>query len=145
MMRKRGHGNARGTRPLIPKARPGVTTILRGILRAFRFRDDRETWYKGCRERRKPTDQREIECGFVGAGWRVTDDSSEHLLVGNCGKLSILAYGSCMGTDDPAFELLDRRHLLTYWVKAIPTPRQAAVVLKEHGGLPEEERGNPHR
>jgi hypothetical protein len=26
----------------------------------------------------------------------------------------------------------------------IPTPRQAAVVLKEHGGLPEEERGNPH-
>jgi len=74
----------------------------------------------------------------------VTDDSSEHLLVGNCGKLSILAYGSCMGTDDPAFELLDRRHLLTCWVKVIPTPRQAAVVLKEHGGLPEEERGDPH-
>jgi hypothetical protein len=74
----------------------------------------------------------------------VTDDSSEHLLVGNCGKLSILAYGSCMGTDDPAFELLDRRHLLTCWVKMIPTPRQASVVLKEHGGLPEEERGSPH-
>jgi hypothetical protein len=29
-------------------------------------------------------------------------------------------------------------------VKVIPTPRQAAVVLKEHGGLPGEERGNPH-
>jgi hypothetical protein len=60
----------------------------------------------------------------------VTVNSSEHLLVGNCGKLSILAYGSCIGTDGPAFELLDRRHLLTCWVRVIPTPRQAAVVLK---------------
>ncbi len=43
-----------------------------------------------------------------------------------------------MGADDPAFELLDRRHLLTYWVRVIPTPRQEAVLL-------EEERGNPHK
>ena len=35
-------------------------------------------------------------------------------LVGNCGKLPILAYESCMGADDLAFELLDRRHMLTY-------------------------------
>jgi hypothetical protein len=74
----------------------------------------------------------------------VTDDSSEHLLIGNCGKLSILAYGFCMGTANTAFELLDRRHLLTYWVKMIPTPRQAATILNERGGLPEEERGKPH-
>jgi hypothetical protein len=40
-------------------------------------------------------DQREIECGFVGAGWRVSDDSSRRLMVGNRGKLSILAYESC--------------------------------------------------
>jgi hypothetical protein len=77
----------------------------------------------------------------------VTDDSSEDLLVGNyCGKLSILAYGSVIGADDPAFELLDRgrsRRVLTYWVRVIPTPRQAAVLLEEHGGLPEEERGCP--
>jgi hypothetical protein len=79
----------------------------------------------------------------VGAGWRVTDDSSEHLLVGNCGKLSILAYESVIGSDDPAFELLDRRRVLTYWVRVIPTPRQAAVLLEEHGGLPGEERGYP--
>ncbi len=78
----------------------------------------------------------------MGAGWRVTDDSSEHLLVGNCGKLTILAYESVIGTDDPAFELLDRRRVLTYWVRVIPTPRQAAVLLEEHGGLPEEQRGN---
>ena len=50
-----------------------------------------------------------------------------------------------MGTDDPAFELLDRRRLLTYWVRVIPTPRQAALLLEERGGLPEEERGDPHK
>jgi hypothetical protein len=49
-----------------------------------------------------------------------------------------------MGTDDPAFELLDRRRVVTHWVGVIPTPRQAAVLLEEHGGLPDEERGNPH-
>jgi hypothetical protein len=104
------------------------------------------TSHTGCRKRRPPTNRREIEQGFVGAGWRVTDDSSEHLMVGNCGKLSILAYESFMGTDDPSFELLDRRHLLTYWVRVIPTPRQAAVLLEDHGGLPEEERGShPHK
>jgi hypothetical protein len=88
---------------------------------------------------------REIERGFVGAGWRVTDDASERLMVGNCGKLSILAYESFMGTDDPAFELLDRRRVTTYWVRVIPTPRQAAVLLEEHGGLPEGQRGNPYK
>jgi hypothetical protein len=37
-------------------------------------------------------DQSGIERGFIGAGWRVTDDASGHLIVGNCDKLSILAY-----------------------------------------------------
>jgi hypothetical protein len=96
-------------------------------------------------KRRAPTDQREIERGFIGAGWRVTDDSSERLMVGNRGKLSILAYESCTEADDPAFELLDRGRVMTYWVRVIPTPRQAAALLEEHGGLPEEQRGNkPH-
>jgi hypothetical protein len=66
-------------------------------------------------------------------------------MVGNCGKLSILAYESSIGADDSAFELLDRRRVLTYWVRVIPTPRQAAVLLEEHGGLPQEERGRPHK
>ena len=61
--------------------------------------------------------------------------------MGNCGKLSIRAYESSMGTDDPAFELLDRRRAVTYCVRTITTPHQAAVLLEEHGGLPEEKRG----
>jgi hypothetical protein len=66
-------------------------------------------------------------------------------MVGNRGKLSILAYESCVGAYDPAFELLDRRRVMTYWVRVIPTPRQAAVLLEEYGGPPEEERGNPYK
>jgi hypothetical protein len=51
-----------------------------------------------------------------------------------------------MGTDDPSFELLDRRRLVTYWIGMIPTPQEASVLLEEHGGLPEEERGSrPHK
>jgi hypothetical protein len=49
------------------------------------------------------------------------------------------------GAYDPAFELLDRRRVMTYWVRVIPTPRQAAVLLEEYGGPPEEERGNPYK
>jgi hypothetical protein len=44
-------------------------------------------------------------------------------MVGNRDKLSILAYDSCIEADDPAFELLDRRRVVTYWVRVIPTPR----------------------
>ena len=45
----------------------------------------------------------------------------------------------------PALELLDRRRVMSYWVRVIPTPRQAAVLLEECGGLPEEERGKPYK
>ena len=50
------------------------------------------------------------------------------------------------GTDDPAFELVDGRRIMSYyWVRVIITPQQAAVLLEERGGPPEEERGNPHQ
>jgi hypothetical protein len=49
------------------------------------------------------------------------------------------------GSADPAFELCDGERGLTYWVREIPTPRQATELLEEHGGLPEEERGNPRK
>ena len=56
-----------------------------------------------------------------------------------------MAHEQYAQTDDPVFELVDGRQMVTYWVRVIPTPRQAAVLLEEHGGLPEEERGNPYK
>jgi hypothetical protein len=46
-------------------------------------------------------------------------------------------------SDDPVSEIVDGRRMLSYWVRVIITPRQAAVLLDERGGPPEEERGNP--
>ncbi len=66
---------------------------------------------------------KEIERSFVGAGWEVCESSSPHLLlVGHADDLSILAYRSLAVTEDPIFELIDRRRGSTYWVKLVPTP-----------------------
>ena len=71
--------------------------------------------------------------------------SSQYPLVGNAGDLSIVAHQQYAQTDDPAFELVDGRRILSYWVRVIVTPQQAADLLEERGGLPEEEGGNPHQ
>jgi len=47
--------------------------------------------------------------------------------------------------DDPVFELLDYVRNVTYCVREIPTPGQAGELLQEHGGPPEEERGNLYK
>jgi hypothetical protein len=76
----------------------------------------------------------EIERSFVGARWEVCESSSPHLLVvGDAGDLSILAYRSLTETEDPVFELVDRRRGMIYRVRVVPTPRLAAVLLEEHG------------
>ena len=86
----------------------------------------------------------EIERCFVEAGWKLEDGFSGHLIVGEDENLSILAHKWVWGSDDPVFELGDGERSLTYWVRQIPTPQQAAKLLEEHGGPPEEERGNPY-
>lgn len=78
----------------------------------------------------------EIERSLVGAGWEVSESSSLHLLVGNANALSILAYRA-LTEKDPVFGLLDRRLGTTYWVRVVPTPRLAAVLLEEHGEFTE--------
>lgn len=63
----------------------------------------------------------EIERGFVGAGWEVPGPS-RYPVVGNAGDLSIVAHEQYAATDDPAFELVDGRRVVSYWVRVIPTP-----------------------
>jgi hypothetical protein len=78
--------------------------------------------------------RQEIERSLVDAGWEVCESSSPHLLlIGKAGDLSILAYRALAVTEDPVFELVDRRWGPTYWVRVVPTPRVAAVLLEEHG------------
>ena len=65
--------------------------------------------------------------------------------MGNAEGLSIVAHEQYAQTEDPVFELVDERQVVSYWVRVITTPRQAAVLLEEQGGPPEEERGNPYK
>ena len=78
----------------------------------------------------------------MGAGWGVPG-TSRYPIVGSSGDLSIVAHERYAETNDPLFELVDRRRVLGYWTRGVPTPRQAAVLLDEHGGPPEEEPGKP--
>ncbi len=75
----------------------------------------------------------EIEQRFIGAGWEVCESSLPYLLVGNANALSILAYRALTETEDPVFELFDRLRGTPPWVRVVPTPRLAAVLLEEHG------------
>jgi hypothetical protein len=78
--------------------------------------------------------RQEIERSLVDSGWEVCESSSPHLLVvGKATDLSILAYRALAITEDPVFELVDHRWGSTYWVRVVPTPRVAAVLLEEHG------------
>jgi hypothetical protein len=87
----------------------------------------------------------EIERGLVDAGWELDGSFSDYLIVGEDGDLSILVPQWAGEMDDPVYELCDGEREITYWVREIPTPQHAAMLLEEHGGPPEEEWGNPYK
>jgi len=92
-----------------------------------------------------PLTREEVVDWFENAGWWVAGwAGDEDALVGHSDDgLLILAHESEMGSPDPAFELYDGRFGLTYRVRVVPTPRQAAVLLREHGGSRTEKPGRP--
>ena len=84
----------------------------------------------------------EIRTIFEQTGWEIADRGDERVFVGDASNLSlsILAYdGVAIGADDPEFMLYDRERDLAYWVRVVPTPTTAAVLLEGHGVRPEEE------
>jgi len=82
----------------------------------------------------------EIEQSFLEAGWELDGGFSGHLLVGEDTNVSILAHKRVWGEKEPVFELCDSERNLVYWVKVIPTPREAKELIEEHGQPVEEER-----
>ena len=84
-------------------------------------------------------DQEEIEQHFANAGWDLDGSFAEHLIIGySAENISLLAHKEAWQTDDPLFEIIDHKRLLSYWVREVPTPDQAAKLLEEFGHPPDE-------
>ena len=90
---------------------------------------------------RSSVDSKAIERHFTRAGWELDGSFSEYLIVGHDGdSLSILAYPQAGETEeDPVFELIDHESNLTYGIQEIPSPQQAAQLLRKHGQPPQED------
>ena len=84
---------------------------------------------------------KEIKQRFARAGWYIDYSFSGHLVIGCSGDtLSIVAHPEIFETaEDPLFEIFDHEQYATYWVREIPTPQQAAQMVREHVKPPEEE------
>jgi hypothetical protein len=75
----------------------------------------------------------QIEQRFANAGWDLDGSFAEHLVIGYNGeRISLLADKESWETDEASFEILDHDEMLSYWVHEVPTPDQAAQLLREH-------------
>ena len=83
-------------------------------------------------------DQDKIDEELADAGWEPDGTFSEHLAIGESGDLCILVHRSTWDIDEPTYELYNVGQHISYWVREIPTPEQAAKLLEEHGKPPEE-------
>ena len=75
---------------------------------------------------------------LVSAGWEVDGSFSEHLVLGNAGDLCVIVPRWVARTDDPLYELYDVERNVSYWVREVPTPQKAGLLLQEHGKPSEE-------
>jgi hypothetical protein len=94
----------------------------------------------------KERDKERHDEELAKAGWEPDGTFSEHLAIGHAGDLYVIVpawVGGIIGSR--VFELYDVQTNLSYWVREIPTPQEAAELLRKYGGPPEEERGNSNR
>lgn len=82
---------------------------------------------------------------LASAGWEPNGTFSEHLAIGTAGDFCIIVPAWVWDKSTPVFELYDLKFSLSHWVTEIPTPQEAAAILRWYGRPPEEERGNPYR
>ena len=81
-------------------------------------------------------DRELLEQELARAGWEVDGSSSEHLAIGNAGNLSVLIPERSWQGADPVYELYDVRKNTACWVRMIPTPFRAVMLLEQHGETP---------
>jgi hypothetical protein len=93
----------------------------------------------------KERDKERHDEELAKAGWEPDGTFSEHLAIGHAGDLYVIVPARVQGIGSRVFELYDVQTNLSYWVREIPTPQEAAELLRKHGGPPEEERGNSNR
>ena len=92
----------------------------------------------GDTRKKREVEREDIEQRFLDTGWQLDGSFEGYLLIGHDGeRVSLLAYREHWGTDDPLFELLDYEEMTISWVDDVPTPQQAARLLKEHDQPPE--------
>jgi hypothetical protein len=77
----------------------------------------------------------EIEQGFTNAGWHIDADFLGLLIIGyKVESLSILTREQALDANvPPLFELIDHKRNVSFGVRVIPTPQQAAKLLQEYG------------
>jgi hypothetical protein len=81
----------------------------------------------------------EIEQRFASAGWSIDGGFAEYLVIGYFGgEMSLLVNPQTWGEDDPVFVILDHDRVITHFVYGVPTPLQAAKLLRDHGKAPDE-------
>jgi hypothetical protein len=69
----------------------------------------------------------------------------EPLAIGDDSDLDVIVRSWTWGSDGPVYELHDAEKNVSYWVLEMPSPQEAAELLRKHGGSPEEERGNSNK
>jgi hypothetical protein len=82
-----------------------------------------------------------LEREVASAGWEINGGFSEYLIIGNAGDLCILLPERSWQGADPEYELYNVEKNTACWVRLIPTPFFASMLLQEHGETPVEQQG----